>query len=245
MHTPITLLTLSHQYGSGGSLIARDLGQRLKWKVWDKEIVRAIASQQHVSESYVDTKDERVGSFIERLVEAVGVGGFERAYNVPPPLRLKDGQLARLTRQLIEDAAQIGNAVIVGRGGNCILADRARTLHVFVFAPPEARVRRVMQVERLTRAEAERRIAGMDKLRADYVRKCYQADWQDPDRYHLQIDSSMWDEPGTGDAWDATRSGDVWGETRTADVILQALESYAEPANAIQPAQAESDENVR
>ena len=30
MHTPITLLTLSHQYGSGGSLIARDLGQRLK-----------------------------------------------------------------------------------------------------------------------------------------------------------------------------------------------------------------------
>lgn len=102
MHTPITLLTLSHQYGSGGSLIARDLGQRLKWKVWDKEIVRAIASQQHVSESYVDTKDERVGSFIERLVEAVGVGGFERAYNVPPPLRLKDGQLARLTRQLMK-----------------------------------------------------------------------------------------------------------------------------------------------
>ena len=236
MHTPITLLTLSHQYGSGGSLIARDLGQRLKWKVWDKEIVRAIASQQHVSESYVDTKDERVGSFIERLVEAVGVGGFERAYNVPPPLRLKDGQLARLTRQLIEDAAQMGSAIIVGRGGNCILADRRRTLHVFVFAPPEARVRRVMQVERLTRAEAERRIAGMDKLRTDYVRKFYQADWQDPDRYHLQIDSSMWDEPGTGNAWDATRSGDVWGETRTADVILQALESYAEPADAVQPA---------
>ena len=235
MHTPITLLTLSHQYGSGGSLIARDLGQRLKWKVWDKEIVRAIASQQHVSESYVDTKDERVGSFIERLVEAVGVGGFERAYNVPPPLRLKDGQLARLTRQLIEDAAQMGSAIIVGRGGNCILADRQRTLHVFVFAPPEARVRRVMQVERLTRAEAERRIAGMDKLRADYVRKFYQADWQNPDRYHLQIDSSMWDEPGTGNAWDATRSGDVWGETRTADVILQALESYAEPADAVQP----------
>lgn len=235
MHAPITLLTLSHQYGSGGSLIARDLGQRLKWKVWDKEIVRAIASQQHVSESYVDTKDERVGSFIERLVEAVGVGGFERAYNVPPPLRLKDGQLARLTRQLIEDAAQMGSAIIVGRGGNCILADRRRTLHVFVFAPPEARVRRVMQVERLTRAEAERRIAGMDKLRADYVRKFYQADWQDPDRYHLQIDSSMWDEPGTDNAWDATRSGDVWGETRTADVILQALESYAEPADVVQP----------
>ena len=82
MNTPITLLTLSHQYGSGGSFIARDLGQRLNWKVWDKEIVQTIASQQHVSEDYVDTKDERVGSIMERLVESFGVGGFERAYNI-------------------------------------------------------------------------------------------------------------------------------------------------------------------
>ncbi len=211
MSTPITLLTLSHQYGSGGSLIARDLGQRLNWKVWDKEIVQTIASQQHVSEDYIETKDERVGSFIERLVESFGVGGFERAYNIPPPLRLKDSQLARLTRKLIEEVAQEGSAIIVGRGGNCILAHRPRTLHVFVFAALDARIERVMQVEGLTTDEAKRRITGMDKLRTDYVHKCYQADWRDADGYNLQLDSS------------------VWGETGTADFILQALEHHVEP----------------
>lgn len=214
MSTPITLLTLSHQYGSGGSLIAQQLGTRLGWKVWDKEIVRTIASRQHVSESYVDTKDERVGSFIEQVVESFGVGGFERAYNIPPPLRLKDSQLARLTRQLIEEAAQAGNAIIVGRGGNCILADRPRTLHVFVFAPLGARIERLMRREGLTRGEAERRIGGMDKLRTDYAHKFYQADWRDPDRYTLQLDSS------------------VWGETGTADAIMQALERYPAAAGA-------------
>ena len=211
MSTPITLLTLSHQYGSGGSLIARDLGQRLNWKVWDKEIVQTIASQQHVSEDYIETKDERVGSFIERLVESFGVGGFESAYNIPPPLRLKDSQLARLTCKLIEQVAQEGSAIIVGRGGNCILAGRPKTLHVFVFASLDARIERVMHVEGLTTDEARRRITGMDKLRTDYVHKCYQADWRDADGYNLQLDSS------------------VWGERGTADFILQALEQHTEP----------------
>ena len=209
MNTPITLLTLSHQYGSGGSLIARDLGQRLNWKVWDKEIVQTIAAQQNVSEDYVDTKDERVGSIMERVVESFGVGGFERAYNIPAPLRLKDSQLARLTRQLIENAAQDVNAVIVGRGGNCILAPRPKTLHVFVFATLDARMKRVMQVEGLTHEEAEQRISGMDKLRADYVRKFYQADWRDSDCYNLQLDSG------------------VWGEDGAADMIMQALKHHA------------------
>ena len=36
------MLTISHQYGSGGSQIARDLGSRLQWSVWDKEIVRNV-----------------------------------------------------------------------------------------------------------------------------------------------------------------------------------------------------------
>jgi cytidylate kinase len=203
MTTRATILTLSHQYGSGGSLIARDLGRRLNWTVWDKEIVRAIASQQHVPEGYVDTRDERVASFIERVVGFLGVGGFEAAYNIPPPLRLKDSQLARLTRALIEDVAKEGRAIIVGRGGNFILAGRPEVLHVFVFAPLAVRIERVIRVEGLTHAEAEQRIAGMDQLRADYVHTFYHADWRDPSHYHLQVDSGMWDEEGTADiiAW--------------------------------------------
>ncbi len=199
MTTTAPMLTLSHQYGSGGSFIARDLAQHLGWSVWDKEIVRTIASQQHVAEGYVENKDERVGSFVERAVGFFGVGGFETAYNIPPPLRLSDAQLARLTRTLIEDVSKEGQAIIVGRAGNCILADRPNTLHVFVFSATETRIKRAMEVEKLTRSEAEHRIVGMDKLRTDYVHGFYKADWRDPQGYHLQLDSGELGENGAAD----------------------------------------------
>ena len=63
-------------------------------------------------------------------------------------------------------------------------------------------------MEKLTRSEAERRIAGMDRLRTDYVRTFYHADWRDPTHYHLTVDSA------------------VWGERGTADLILSALPEH-------------------
>jgi CMP/dCMP kinase len=198
-----SMLTISHLYGSGGSLIARDLGGRLHWTVWDKEIVHQIASQQQMPEEYVDTKDERVDSFVERMVGFFGMGGFESAYNIPPPLWLNDTQLARMTRTIIEDVAKEGQAIIVGRGGQCILAGRPEVLHVFIFAPLAVRVERVMQIEGLTHAAAEQRITGMDRLRTDYAHRFYHTDWRDPGHYHLLVDSGVWGEEGTSDliAW--------------------------------------------
>lgn len=198
-----SMLTISHQYGSGGSRIARALGRRLHWTVWEKEIVRKIASQYKVSEEYVDSKDERVDSFIERMVGLFGMGGFESAYEIPPPLWLTDAQLMRMTRAIIEDVAKEGRAIIVGRGGNHILAGQPGVLHVFVFASLPVRIERVMQTEGLTRAAAEARITGMDRLRADYVRTFYHADWLNPTHYHLLVDSGVWGEEGTTDliAW--------------------------------------------
>ncbi len=200
------MLTISHQYGSGGSQIARDLGGRLQWSVWDKEIVRKMATEYQLAETDVEAKDERVASFIEKLVELLGLGGFATAYSILPPRGLDDAKLLHMTRTIVEDIAQEGRAIIVGRGGNHILAKRPRTLHVFIFAPLEARVQRVTQMEKLTRSEAERRVAGMDRLRTDYVRTFYHADWRDPTHYNLTIDSA------------------VWGEGATADLILSALE---------------------
>jgi cytidylate kinase len=204
--TNTLMLTISHQYGSGGSQIARDVGGRLQWSVWDKEIVRKMATEYQLAEMDVEAKDERVASFIEKLVELLGMGGFATAYSILPPRGLDNARLLHMTRTIVEEIAQDGRAIIVGRGGNHILAKRPRTLHVFIFAPLEARVQRVIQMEKLTRSEAERRVTGMDRLRTDYVRTFYHADWRDPTHYNLTVDSA------------------VWGDGATADLILSALE---------------------
>jgi len=197
-YTP-SVLTISHQYGSSGSLIAQEIGRRFQWTVWDKEILRHIDTQELREEGYVEAKDERVESFIERVVRVIGMGRFETTYGILPPLRLTDSQLAQMTQTTIENIAKDGRAIVVGRGGNHILAGRLNTLHVFIFAPLEVRINRVMPVDGLSRSDAEQRIADMDRLRGDYVRRFYHADWHDPCHYHLLLDSAMWGEAGTVD----------------------------------------------
>lgn len=193
------VITISHLYGSGGSRVAQELGRRLGFSVWDKEIVRQISARYELAESVVESKDERVDSFIERMVGIFGASGFEAVYQVPVPLWLNDAQLVRMTRAIIEQAAEKGQAIIVGRGGECILANRSDVLQVFISASLEVRIKRVMAWEGLDRAKAESRIAGMDKLRHDYARTFYRADWRDPSFYHLLIDSGLWGEEGTID----------------------------------------------
>src|SRR5256712_10299967 len=181
MRTVDTLmLTISHQYGSGGSQIARDLGGRLQWPVWDKEIVRKIATEYQFSEPEVEVKDERVASFIEKLVDLLGLGGFATAYSILPPRGLDDAKLRYMTRTIVEDIARKGRAIIVGRGGNHILAKRPSTLHVFIFAPLEARVQRVIEMEKLTRSEAERRIGGLGPFRCRSRTTVSYCDWGVP-----------------------------------------------------------------
>jgi cytidylate kinase len=197
MRSQANILTLSHQYGSAGSRISRELGRRLGWSVWEKEIVRQIASQYKVSEEYLEAKDERVDSFIERMVGLFGMGGFESAYEVPPPLWLNDAQLVRMTKNIVEEVAKDGRAIFVGRGGNHILAKHPTTLHVFLFAPLSVRIERVMQLESLSHTAAEHRITGMDKIRSDYVHAFYHADWRDPHSYNLLIDTGVWNEEQT------------------------------------------------
>lgn len=197
MRAPANILTISHQYGSGGSRIAREIGRRLNWSVWEKEIVRQIATQYKVSEEYIEAKDERVDSFIERMVGLFGMGGFESAYEVPPPLWLNDAQLVRMTKGIVEDVAKEGRAIIVGRAGNHILAKHPTTLNVFLFAPLSVRIERVMSAENLTHTAAEHRIAEMDKLRSDYVHTFYHSDWRNPSTYHLMIDTGVWEEENT------------------------------------------------
>lgn len=204
-----SILTVSHLYGSGGSLIVRELGGRLNWTVWEKEIVRKIASQYKVSEEYIEAKDERVDSFIERMVGLFGLGGFESAYDIPPPLWLNDAQLVRMTKKIVEDVARDGNTILVGRGANRILENHPNALHIFLYAPLDRRVERVMQAETMNRAEATKRVAGMDKLRADYVHAFYHDDWRDPRHYNLLIDTAQFGERITADliAWALENSG--------------------------------------
>ena len=108
------------------------------------------------------------------------------------PDRFDADVAADLTRRIIEEAAEIGDCVIVGRGSQCILQQREDAFHVFIYAPRGERLNRLLRRDpRLSKVEAEKKLDAEDATRAAYVRAHFGEDWQNRHLYHLMLSSSL------------------------------------------------------
>jgi cytidylate kinase len=150
--------------------------------------------------------DERPDPWFNRLAEVFGQSPGLRGYiGGPLPGRFDAEVAAHLTRRIIDEAAGIGDCVIVGRGSQCILQQFEEAFHVFIYAPRSERLKRVLSRDaRLSKAEAEKKLDEEDATRAIYVRANYGEDWQNRHLYHLMISSSL-------------------GEKEAVSIILSAL----------------------
>jgi cytidylate kinase len=83
--------------------------------------------------------------------------------------------------------------VIVGRGGQAILKQKVGVFHVRIVAPLEVRVERIMKSGGLSRDDALRFIEDNDKAMAEYLRRFYNLDWEDPAIYDMVLNTGKMD----------------------------------------------------
>lgn len=189
MH-PYRVVTVAREYGSGGGPIARRLAHRLGWELLDNALITRIAQAAQIDRRVCEHLDEAVDSWTHRLAKVFRRGTFEAVGDAG----CFDGDaMAAQSRQLIEEAARLGNCVIVGRGGQCILQHRPGIFHVYVYAPMEERIRRVREAFGPQHATAEN-IRASDRDRLAYVKHHYQCDWANPHLYHAMFSSMLGDE---------------------------------------------------
>ena len=180
------VITLSRQFGAGGGAVGRLLAGRFDAEVLDREVVFEAARRAGIPAVLADELDERSPGWVTRLGSA-----FRAAYPevIVPETAGEAGMPG-------DEAAQRGNAIIVGRGGAFILRDRQDVLHVQLEASLEARVRYCrMHVEELGGEELPddaalgRFCLGIDRARGAYLRRHFGVDWRDPAHYHLVLDT--------------------------------------------------------
>jgi cytidylate kinase len=197
----VPVITISRQFGAAGVPIARRLAEKFGAEFLDRAIVAQVAVRSGIPESELELYDERLPSFWQRVAAALAAGSPEVAMPVEPyPGQMSHlsthDRLVAITRTIIEEAADRGNAVIVGRGGAFILRGKPGVVHVQLHASLDARVRylisRVEDVPDDTRPD-ERSLRDLcrsiDAARADYIRRLFNADWLDLRYYDLSIDS--------------------------------------------------------
>ena len=187
----IDLITISREFGAGGSDLARALGTKLQWPVLDRELVQAVASRLRLDPRHVEPLDERTSNWLARLVaSALLMSPPEQHVDVDSHTTVHPDAVAEAARAAILAAAQSPPLVVVGHGAQCLFRHRPGTLHVRLVASMDQRVDRICRRETCDRVAAAQVARRMDEVRRAYVRRHYHIDLRDPLLYDLQLNTS-------------------------------------------------------
>jgi CMP/dCMP kinase len=184
----VQLITISREYGAGGSELGVLLSRTLGWPVLDHELVQKLASRLKCEEGEVKAMDEHAPSWLERLA-SVGVITAPESRVHSTPWSTDPDCVAAAAREVLLEAAQRPPLIVVGHGGNCLFRDRPDVLRVRVTAPFEVRVERVARRTGAPRPRAIAEVKRRDGDRQQYLQRYYHSDINDPCEYDLQINT--------------------------------------------------------
>lgn len=173
----IPVITLAMEPGSGGSLIAEKIAERLGFHWFHRDIVQQIAKTAKIRSTVINTLEKERLSGIKDFVSSL----MEDQYIHP------DTYLKHLL-VVVSTIAKHGRAVIVGRGANFILPAED-IFSVRVICPLDKRIREVALAYRVSTEEAKRRVIQRESRRKAFVRRTFNADISDPIHYDLTINT--------------------------------------------------------
>jgi cytidylate kinase len=189
----IRIITVEREYGCGGGEIAQQVAAQLGWKLWDQNLTEEIARLARCPKTVVENREERDDPLYYRLFKSFLRGSFEGSINAHK-LNLVDSEsIMRITRRVVEHAAEKGECVIVGRGSQHFLANNPDTLRVFLYAPSDLKVRRLIARGK-PQKEAQELVATVDRERADYIEKYFHVEWPNRAIYHAMMNTAPGDD---------------------------------------------------
>lgn len=213
----MTVITIEGRAGSGapeiGRLVAKEMGldyvDRLLLAQIAKRVgstVEALVENERRAPGIVD----RFARLIQRMLErsaVAGTGGdpyfgpgvevlLSRPYReIEEPVvtaahQLGEKEFIQTTREVIRDLAEIGNVVILSRGGGAILRDKPSVLRVGVVGYFDDRARRIMLREHLDLDRAKTFVEESDKAQGKYFQDAFSTTPIDPFLYHVMWNTS-------------------------------------------------------
>ena len=188
------IITLEREYGCGCAGIARELADRLHWKLWDRQLTEEVAKQANVDCGTVEERAEKIDNAFYRLAKTFWRGSYERSMPLDETTQAFDADcMVRMMEGITARIAQEGNAVVVGRGAPYFLRDRHDTFRVFLYAPRPEKIRRLM-AGGTGKPEAEDLVDSVDRERMAFIKHYFNADWPTRSLYHIMINTIVGDE---------------------------------------------------
>lgn len=180
------IITISRQFGSGGRTVAKKVAEQLGYAYYDEELIDKVSEQTGFDPNYIKENGEY----------APGRSIFSLAGSYLGSSRVMGGMSAYdylwvMQRNVILEAAEEGNCVIVGRCADYILKDREDALHVFIHAPMEARAKRIVERYGESDKKPEERLKEKDSKRSVNYKHFTGQVWGDCRNYDICLNSDV------------------------------------------------------
>ena len=187
-----TLINIGRSFGSGGGYVGQAIGQKLGIPFYDNALISKVAEESGYSKSLFAGEEKR------SLFSVSSFFASNRLNSYMDSGIVNDDVMFNIQSEVIRGIADKGDAVIIGRCADYILRER-KCLNVFVCAPEEYRIQRLMKEENLTEDEAEKLMRKKDRTRETYYNYYTFGAWGQAANSHLCIDSSVLGIDGTAE----------------------------------------------
>lgn len=178
---PGVIITIARTHGSGGKEIGRLVAQKLDIPFYYKEMTALAAQESGLDKEFVSHINRNAPKILYNLYLSTKVVGLA----------------VTAQHKIIQKIADAGSSVIVGRAADYVLNGRDKLVKIFIDAPIDYRIKKVMEVYGDNKLEAKENITRADKARASYYKNVSNLRWGEPDNYDLVIDSSCGVEPAS------------------------------------------------
>ncbi|MCR4844897.1 MAG: cytidylate kinase-like family protein [Bacteroidales bacterium] len=186
-----TLINIGRSFGSGGGSIGQAIGKKLGIPFYDNELISKVAEENGYSRNLFAGEEKRSLFSMSSFFASSRLSYMDSGY-------VNDDVMFNIQSEVIRGIAEKGDAVIIGRCADYILREK-KCLNVFIGAPEEFRIRRLMQEENLSEDEAEKLMRKKDRTRETYYNYYTFGAWGHASNYHLCVDSSVLGIDGTAD----------------------------------------------
>lgn len=180
------IIAIEREYSSGGNEIGEKLAKALGYKLLDHNVLLEAAKRLNIPPIYVEDLEETApGSAIFNLSQ-LAVGGKSRKSSKP-----LSEQLYLTEKEILEENVKENNCVIVGRCASDIFSKSEACLKVFIHADKDFRIKRTMNIKKMSESDAENELKRCDKRRNDFYYTHTNKEWGNPKDFEIVLDSGV------------------------------------------------------
>lgn len=183
------IITINREFGSGGRKIGELLASQLGYEFYDKTLIEKIAQHSGFAPSYVEELEEfdSTPSFLYQIA----VKGYISKGMFGENTLMHQQKTLGAQNKVVEEIAEKGNCVILGRAANYTLREKQDVVSVFVHAPLADRITRAVNEYDMEKETAKNKVKKIDRLRANFYKQYTGDEWTNCRNYHLCIDTSF------------------------------------------------------